>query len=163
MIHKYRCAKKFYPAILILSLALTACGRDDAKSAPEQGAGTGTSQSSSLFPVARIEHGATLFAEHCAQCHGPQAQGHPDWERGRAQGFVAAPPLDGNGTVTKLSKTQMKEIIKEGVKRSNKFVMPSWKGRVKQRDIEDIIIWYQALWPPEVYEKWRKVQPVGES
>jgi mono/diheme cytochrome c family protein len=40
--------------------------------------------------------------------------------------------------------------------------MPAWKGRLSDREIEDIITWYQALWPPEVYERWRKAN-VTES
>jgi mono/diheme cytochrome c family protein len=42
------------------------------------------------------------------------------------------------------------------VQRNGEPVMPAWKGRLSDREIEDIISWYQALWPPEVYERWRK-------
>lgn len=34
--------------------------------------------------------------------------------------------------------------------------MPAWKGRLSDRDIEDVIAWFQALWPLDVYDRWRK-------
>ncbi|HCU54493.1 MAG TPA: hypothetical protein DIC36_09550, partial [Gammaproteobacteria bacterium] len=45
-------------------------------------------KSASVTPAVTVRHfdpnslarGATMFAERCAQCHGPQAQGHPDWQ-----------------------------------------------------------------------------------
>ena len=46
--------------------------------------------------------------------------------------------------------------IQNGAKRNGDPVMPAWKGRLGDQDIEDIIAWFQALWPADVYERWRK-------
>ena len=103
-----------------------------------------------------LNRGAKLFEEQCAQCHGPEAQGHPDWQ---TPGVVAAPPLNGTGNEWKRSHTQLVAVIKNGAKRDGQFIMPAWNGRLSDAEIEDIISWFQALWPPEVYATWRKTNP----
>ena len=112
-----------------------------------------------LENLANRAAGNALFHEHCAQCHGPEAQGHPDWRNPKV---VAAPPLNGTGNEWKRRKQDMIAVIKNGAKRNGEPVMPAWKGRLTDREIEDIINWYQALWPADVYERWRKAN-VPES
>ena len=84
---------------------------------------------------------------------GPKGRGHPDWQNPKV---VAAPPLNGSGNEWKRLKQDMIAVIKNGVSRQGEPVMPGWKGRLSDQQIEDIIIWYQALWPADVYERWRK-------
>lgn len=112
------------------------------------------------FSLDAAARGAALYQEHCAQCHGPEAQGHPDWQN---PAVVAAPPLNGTGNDWKRSRGDLIETVKNGVKRKDEVVMPGWKGRLSEQEIADIITWFQALWPADVYERWRKanVQPVS--
>jgi mono/diheme cytochrome c family protein len=145
-----------WPA-LVLGLFLAACSREEEPAAPSRpagaeaaGAAAGGEATVSLDAMLR---GARLYQEHCAQCHGPEAQGHPDWQNPQV---VAAPPLDGTGPVWKRSKRELIAIIRNGAKRGNQPVMPGWQGRLSDQEIEDIIAWFQALWPAEVYERWRK-------
>lgn len=152
--------------VAVAALAATAiAGCGDDKTAPATGNGTADAPAPdgilSGFDINRIANGAKLYQENCAQCHGPEAQGHPDWERGRKEGFAAAPPLNGTGTEVKLSQAQMIHIIRNGVTRDDALVMPAWQGRVADRDLEDIIAWYQALWSGEVYNKWRRANVEG--
>jgi mono/diheme cytochrome c family protein len=46
-------------------------------------------------PSSQVEHGAQVFAEHCAKCHGAQAQGGPK-----------APALVGKKVLTKFMTAQ---------------------------------------------------------
>lgn len=103
--------------------------------------------------LAQLERGARLFQEHCAQCHGPEAQGHPDWA---TPGVIAAPPLDGSGNEWKRSRAAMAQVILNGAERDGVPVMPAWAGRLSEAEVDDIIAWYQALWPPEVYARWQQ-------
>lgn len=107
-----------------------------------------------------LNRGARLYQEHCASCHGPEAQGHPDWQNPKV---VAAPPLNGTGNEWKRRKQDMIAVIKNGAKRGGIPVMPGWNGRLSDREIEDIIIWYQALWPADVYDRWLKVDAQASS
>jgi mono/diheme cytochrome c family protein len=42
-------------------------------------------------------------------------------------------------------------------------VMPAYAGRLSDQDIEDILTWLQALWPPEIYERWLKANANGDT
>ncbi len=114
------------------------------------------------FSVESITRGAMVFQARCAECHGPQAQGHPGWVKGQKldknnkQSFIVASPLDGTGVTHKLKKSQLVKVIKQGIKRDNIPVMPAGKGQLSEQEIEDVITWFQALWPPNVYEAWNK-------
>ena len=110
-------------------------------------------QANRPFSTDSLFRGVRLFQEHCAQCQGPEAQGHPDW---RNPQVVVAPPLNGTGNEWKRRKQDMIATIQNGAKRNGEPVMPAWKGRLSDQDIEDIIAWFQALWPADVYDRWRK-------
>lgn len=161
--------KKSIPFVLFISFLLLSVGcskKEEEKLPGDTGLAPGESvtdesEVSNMFDVARISNGAKLFQEKCAQCHGPEAQGHPDWQRARIEGYTAAPPLNGTGTDIKLSRAQMMKIIRNGATRKGQPVMPAWVGRVSDQDIEDIITWYQALWPTDVYKEWRRVYAAG--
>jgi len=145
--HNYR----WFPLIGLAVLA--ACSKQD-PAAPA--AVPGTPQ----FEQASVARGAALFGQHCAQCHGPQAQGHPDWQTPSDGKFAAAPPLNGTGNDWKRTRAELAAVIVNGVRRPGDQVqvMPSWKGRMNERDIEDLLNWMQSLWPPEVYDAWSKAQ-----
>ena len=128
-------------------LLVGACGKKEPETPPAK------DQAGRLFSTESLLRGARLYQEHCAQCHGPEAQGHPDWQNPKV---VAAPPLNGSGNVWKRRKPDMIAIIRNGAVRNGEPVMPAWKGRLSNQDIEDLIAWFQALWPADVYEGWRK-------
>lgn len=108
------------------------------------------------FDDAALAQGATLYQQHCAQCHGPEAQGHPDWNTPSHGSFAAAPPLDGTGNDGGRSKQQLVATIQQGVSRNGVPVMPAWQGRLEDEDVESVLQWLQSLWPAEVYARWHK-------
>jgi mono/diheme cytochrome c family protein len=140
--------------ILCLLLVLGACQQSD------QDAGPVDAQTNDLtqlrmrhFPAERVARGAKLYQQHCAQCHGPEAQGHPGWKSTSKQ-YAAAPPLNGSGNDWKRSRGELMITILNGASRDGVAVMPSWKKRLSRRDTEDVMIWFQALWPADVYKRW---------
>ncbi len=44
-----------------------------------------------------IPRGASLYAEHCASCHGERLEGAPHWRTRGADGLYPAPPHDETG------------------------------------------------------------------
>jgi len=128
---------------------------------PERETSTGSASPSEAltrapaFDPDSIIRGAQLFAVHCAQCHGPQAQGHPDWETPVDGSFAAAPPLDGTGNDWKKSQAQLVATIRNGARRRDGTeIMPAWKGRLSDHEILDLLNWLQSLWPAKVYDEW---------
>ena len=105
----------FRTVVLAMVVALAACSdeqapqKQSAESAPEN-----ATKEAGRFDIARISHGAMLFQQNCAECHGPEAQGHPDWKEARSRGYSAAPPLDGTGHAHKLKKAELNIEYLEG-------------------------------------------------
>jgi mono/diheme cytochrome c family protein len=151
---------------LAAAVVLAACSKEDAQrsaSSPVASA-PGVSDLGRHFDPQRIRHGAQLFAEHCAQCHGPRAQGHPDWATPSDGSFAAAPPLDGTGNDRKRSRLDLVRTILNGVQRKDGTeVMPRWRGRLNEQDADDLVTWFQSLWAPEVYDEWLKTQATSAT
>lgn len=143
-------------AVAVALMLVSACGKQE----PEAPSRKDTAAIDRSFSAESLIRGVRLFHEHCSLCHGPEAQGHPDWQNPRV---VAAPPLNGSGNEWKRGKQDMIAVIKNGAQRNGVPVMPAWKGRLSDQEIEDVISWYQALWPPEVYERWRKANLAGSA
>ena len=144
---------KHFGAVSVMALLLiVACGKKEPPVTTAQQIAQ-TLRTGRPFSTASLLRGVKLYQENCAQCHGPDAQGHPDWANPKV---IAAPPLDGNGNVWKRRKQDLIAIIKNGANRQGQPVMPAWKDRLSDQDIEDIIDWFQALWPADVYERWQK-------
>jgi len=141
---------------MMLVVLVAACSRET----PSPQASTPAAEAIVRFDPASMARGAALFGDHCAQCHGPQAQGHPDWQTPHDSRFAAAPPLNGTGNDWKRSRTELAAVIRNGVRRKTDKadIMPAWKKRLNERDIDDILNWMQSLWPPEVYDSWHRNQ-----
>jgi len=144
-------------------LSLSGCGKDEPETAETGGTIQEAKEESQTFSMESLASGARVFQEHCAQCHGPDAQGHPDWERLSKTNFPAAPPLDGSGNDWKRKKQELVAAITNGITRNGLPVMPGWKGRLSDQEIEDVIVWFQALWPEDVYDRWRKANASATS
>ncbi len=142
------------------ALAITACSREGSQSVARS---RPAAQYSPNFDPGKIARGAKIFEENCAQCHGPQAQGHPDWQTPSDGSFTAAPPLDGSGNEHKRSKSELLNVIRNGVRKNGLEVMPAWQGRLSNQDLEDVVTWFQSLWPPEVYKEWNTVNSANPS
>ena len=138
--------------MLLAALMIGGCGKKEPE-APTSRDTAPALEAGRPFPTESLFRGARLFQENCAQCHGPEAQGHPDWQNPLA---VAAPPLNGSGNEWKRKKQDLIAIINNGASRNGDPVMPAWKDRLSDQDIEDIIAWFQALWPADVYDRWRR-------
>ncbi|MCR4346220.1 MAG: cytochrome c [Sulfuricaulis sp.] len=97
--------------------------------------------------------GAKLYQENCAVCHGPQAEGAPNWQRKGPDGKLLPPPLNGAGHAWHHPGTWIRDMIKQGsVNRGGN--MPSWDGKLSDDDIEAVIVWIQSRWPDEIYQSW---------
>lgn len=147
--------------ILLIATGLAACSKkeDDAPALPAASTPPVAGKVSVRpFSAESIARGAAVFQRRCAECHGPGAQGHPDWRPKRDDKLVVAPPLNGSGPAARRKKAELKKIITEGISLGGIPVMPRWNGRLNEGDIDDVITWFQALWPPEVYERWSKAQ-----
>ena len=100
-----------------------------------------------------VARGRAVFAQHCARCHGAQAEGAPDWRRRGPGGLYPPPPLDGSGHAWHHASTQLKDIIRNGSP-PGQGGMPAWKDKLSEEEIDAAVEWFQSLWPNAVYAAW---------
>jgi len=97
--------------------------------------------------------GGGLFADHCAACHGGDAQGSVIWRERDAQGSYPPPPLDGTAHAWHHSLEVLRRTIRDGNARLD-GQMPAFQHLLSAADIDAVIAWFQAKWPDEVYVAW---------
>lgn len=106
--------------------------------------------------AAQVARGKALFEQHCARCHGENAQGDPGWRLRHPDGTFPPPPLDGTGHAWHHSRDWLHEMILSGTEPQGR--MPAWGGKLSDQQIDDIIAWFQSLWPDEVYAAWWEME-----
>jgi mono/diheme cytochrome c family protein len=78
-----------------------------------------------------VSNGATLYANHCAACHGDQGQGT----------VIAKEPLDTPEFLTSRSDDDLRQAIADGIPDTT---MPAYSGKLSAEDIEDIIALFRS-------------------
>jgi len=104
-----------------------------------------------------LNAGKKIYAENCAQCHGENAQGAPNWHKRNADGTFPPPPLNGSGHAWHHSIAVLTDMIKNGSK-PGEGNMPAWKDKLTTEQIDSVILWFQSLWPDQVYAAWYEQQ-----
>lgn len=99
-----------------------------------------------------VEHGARVYAQHCARCHGVNAEGHPRWRQRRSDGRYPPPPLNGSGHTWHHPISFLKGMIRNGSGTGGD--MPAFGDTLDGADIEAVVAWFQSLWPDPVYAAW---------
>lgn len=143
----YLSLRHVLPAALLLSLS--ACSETESQTPPRAGSPTGA------MPVS-LDTGERLFRQHCAQCHGEQAEGDPNWRQRRPDGSFPPPPLNGTGHAWHHSMDVLKATIRDGTKKLG-GTMPAWGDQLTEAEIEAIIRWFQSKWPPEIRARWQEL------
>jgi len=112
------------------------------------------------YDAQRVAHGAEVFRENCAACHGANAEGAPNWQKPGADGKYPAPPLNGTAHAWHHPLASLKDTIRNGTARLGGS-MPPWRDKLSEQDIESVIAWFQSHWPDELYAAWARMD--GES
>ena len=106
----------------------------------------------------KMSRGGKLYKENCAECHGSNGEGGKNWNRPGPDGKYPAPPLNGTGHAWHHPMALLKKVIKNGspMGKDGKRIgsMPGWGHKLNDQDINDVITWFQAKWPDEIYSAW---------
>lgn len=135
------------------SILLAGCGED--KTAKPESLGPET-QVARVQDPAQIERGKAIFTANCAVCHGNQAQGADNWRQRGPDGKFPPPPLDGSGHAWHHPKKDLVHMIRFGSP-PGQGNMPAWEGKLSDQQIEDVVAYFQSLWPDEVYQAWARI------
>jgi mono/diheme cytochrome c family protein len=102
--------------------------------------------------------GENIYKAECASCHGVKLEGQPDWRTRRLDGRLPAPPHDASGHTWRHPKEQLFAIVKFGLVPPNApegyaSDMPSYAGKLTDRQIENVLAWIESQWSPETRQR----------
>ncbi len=104
-----------------------------------------------------VRRGATVYAQHCAACHGDAAQGTSDWRQRDASGRFPPPPLDGSAHAWHHPVQALAYQIKFGAP-GGKGAMPPFADKLTDGQVLEVIAWFQDRWPDEIYAAWHDIE-----
>lgn len=140
----------------LLSMAVLALLIGCGESQEPEKAGARTIQKS---PAARtmdpsqVARGGVLYRKNCAECHGENGEGAPNWRQRDSDGMFPPPPLNGTGHAWHHPRPMLHYVIANGSP-GGQGKMPAWKEKLNSEQINDVIVWFMSRWPDEVYQAW---------
>ncbi len=101
----------------------------------------------------QVRLGAAVFQQHCAACHGQNAEATPNWKQADANGIYPPPPLNGTAHTWHHDLDVLRTQIRQG---GLEFggVMPAFENILSAQQIDQAIAYFQSQWPVELYRKW---------
>lgn len=140
--------------MLFAALPLVACGEGGGKPAAAPAAAvTAPARTTDAGLLAR---GAQAYRAHCAACHGSNAQGAFRWQQAGPDGKYPPPPLDASGHAWHHPRAALVDTIRNGTQRLGGG-MPPWRDKLTDAEIDAVIVYFQSLWPAEIYQAWTDI------
>lgn len=107
-----------------------------------------------------LTNGQSLYAEHCASCHGANLEGQPDWRTPAENGVLPAPPHDETGHTWHHDNQLLFEYTRLGgevvlaARGVTGFAsgMPGFGDALTDDEIWDILAYIRSTWPDRVQE-----------
>ncbi len=102
----------------------------------------------------QVASGEKLFQQHCAGCHGDQAQGTVEnWKQTLPDGSYPPPPLNGSAHAWHHSMSVLHRTIRDGgIRLGGK--MPPFGDKLDTEQIVSIIAFFQSKWNDDIYDRW---------
>jgi mono/diheme cytochrome c family protein len=121
--------------VLLAAFLLAACGEDR--------------------PAVDLSVGKSIYAQHCAVCHGAKLEGQPDWQRKLANGRFPAPPHDDSGHTWHHPDEVLFGITKHGLvppyaPKGYESDMPAFAGKLSDEEIRAVLAYIGSHWSSEV-------------
>ncbi len=102
----------------------------------------------------QVALGASVYATRCAQCHGANLEGQPDWQQRLANGRLPAPPHDASGHTWHHPDEILFGITKNGMtpyaSADYESDMPAFAGVLGDDEIAAAIAFIKSRWPAEI-------------
>jgi thiol:disulfide interchange protein DsbC len=112
-------------------------------------------ESGRWYTQKQVERGAAVFTQHCAACHGANAEATPNWRELTPDGKYPPPPLNGTAHAWHHPLDVLRRQIKlGGVPLGGS--MPAFKDVLTAADIDAAIAYFQSKWDDEIYALWQE-------
>ncbi len=104
-----------------------------------------------------VARGKAKYGENCADCHGKNLEGQPNWRVKTAAGVYPAPPHDATGHTWHHADQVLFKIIKRGgqagAPTGYTSGMPSFAENLTDEDILDVLAFIKSRWPQEIRKR----------
>ncbi len=108
-----------------------------------------------------LEAGASLYAAHCASCHGADLEGQQNWRDPLPDGAYPAPPHDASGHTWHHPDSQLFEITKFGGQATApagfESRMPAFEEVLSDAEIWAVLEFIKSRWPRKEREAQERV------
>jgi len=143
---------------LLAGFILAGCGKSSNSPLPSN-IDTASKQPSTgrWYSVEQVDAGKLLFREHCAVCHGKNAEATPDWKTTNSAGQYPPPPLNGSAHAWHHPIAALKQVILKGGALYG-GQMPAWEGKLTNAEIYALIASFQSYWSDDVYDRWLSIE-----
>lgn len=104
---------------------------------------------------ARIAAGRTLYAQHCASCHGADLAGQPDWRTRKPDGRLPAPPHDESGHTWHHPMPMLFQMTRDGLvpplaPPGYQSDMPAFAGTLSDDEIRAVLAYIESTWSDDI-------------
>jgi mono/diheme cytochrome c family protein len=97
--------------------------------------------------------GRVVYDQHCASCHGANAEGAPDWQQRDEHGELPAPPHNAQGHTWRHSDGELYEMVSKGWRdpfnKTERLTMPGFGKLLTAQQIREVITYLKTLWTPD--------------
>lgn len=118
----------------------------------------GSKPSGDPTDVEQVALGETVYRENCADCHGANLEGQPNWKQRLPDGAMPAPPHDETGHTWHHPDQQLFDYTKLGgaavVPAPFKSAMPGFGETLSDDQIWAVLAFIKSRWP----ERQREIQ-----
>jgi mono/diheme cytochrome c family protein len=106
-----------------------------------------------LSDTDQVKSGRAIYEQHCASCHGANAEGAPNWQERDAHGELPAPPHNAEGHTWRHSNADLYKMVSRGWRdpfnKSMRLTMPAFSDALTPEQIHAVIGYLKTLWTPE--------------
>ena len=102
----------------------------------------------------QVAKGADLYLAYCAECHGQNAEGTPNWRQPGPDGKYPPPPLNGSAHTWHHPLAMLRQTVRIGGVPVGGS-MPAFGDKLNNDEIDAILAWVQSHWSDQIYAFWR--------
>ena len=114
-----------------------------------------------------VAHGATVYVDFCASCHGEKLEGQPDWQELDEYGYRPAPPHDETGHTWHHNDDLLIRITTLGseavVGGGYKSYMPGFGDMLSDDDILAVLAYIKSTWPAAIIQQHNQVNLAAKA
>ncbi len=111
-----------------------------------------------------VSIGKDVYSKNCVTCHKAKGAGDPNWRKRDKEGFLRAPPLNGDAHTWHHSAKWLIKTIRDGSVADAKGIkgkMPAWKNSLSDQQVIAVVAYIQSLWSEEIFQRWLKIDARG--